>query len=804
MQIPNFKVNYREVIRLFCIGTVSFLFLTPHLAHAAPPAITSAVTDEAGTTITITYDQDLDESSVPSTEGFIILKSFDTRPSHIPSTSWTGAGFYCWVGNQGISSINCPVAITSVTVSGADVTLIIPTTHRILAGDAIALQYSASHAVNPIQIEAVGENLPEQAANIVGNNRRNITNNVPEPQIQSAIATGTRLVLTYDTALDSTQVPPNSSYRITVGGVEVSGNNDDAPWEIAVSGRQVIIIMGEPIPVDQETTLKYTQPTLDAQRLQSSIGNDAPGFENYEVTVRQPHSRTPADITPPELVSVVLLDDVLTLAFSESLRTDTPPVSAFGVLLEGQSVDVVSIEIQGATVTLHLVQPARIGEAVTVSYTVPDTNPIRDEAGNPATPFETEIDNTTPDREPLELQSAMVNGVDLDLAYDDMLDASATPAPTDYTVRVNGKAVAVQDVTLGATTVSLTLAMAVIRTDRVTLSYGARTLRGVDGNPVDTYTDYLVTNNSTDHPASLWLSRFGRTVATQVTDSVQARIFTPDERTGLRYASYTGETDTGTQAAFWGRLAGTGFNGEQDDVNLSGDITSYLAGVELRNAMGTLGITLGQSDGEGNCGMTGRSDEISAQLTGIYPYLGYRLTPALTAWGTAGYASGHMRLDDVRADIELQMIATGLRSTLAHAGPLHLTAEIDALYARTKAHRPLPATERVHRLRAGLEGTLRAKVYHHLWVPALRASVRYDGGDAETGTGLELHPSLTYRNLANELSAELRGHHLANHGDDDFEENGYSLTLAWSTSTGTEVSMRLEESHVQMQASVAW
>ena len=89
------------------------------------------------------------------------------------------------------------------------------------------------------------------------------------------------------------------------------------------------------------------------------------------------------------------------------------------------------------TLTLSPVTP---GEAVTVTY-VAGSNPVQDEAGNDAGALtDRAVTNTTPDTTAPTLSSATVNGDSLVLTYNEALDASSTPATTDYTVKVVGTA----------------------------------------------------------------------------------------------------------------------------------------------------------------------------------------------------------------------------------------------------------------------------------------------------------------------------------------------------------------------------
>ena len=97
-------------------------------------------------------------------------------------------------------------------------------------------------------------------------------------------------------------------------------------------------------------------------------------------------SRTPgvADTTAPVLLSATTTALALELAYDEDLDPGSEPApSAFTVTVDGASRAVIGVSLDGAKVTLTLASAVRPGETVTVSYTVPGADPLRDEARNP-------------------------------------------------------------------------------------------------------------------------------------------------------------------------------------------------------------------------------------------------------------------------------------------------------------------------------------------------------------------------------------------------------------------------------------
>lgn len=108
-----------------------------------------------------------------------------------------------------------------------------------------------------------------------------------------------------------------------------------------------------------------------------SLGNGlASGVVGGEHTV---------DRVAPALKTAIVSGNTLLLTYEESLDgTFDPPALAYEVLVQGTQVAVKAVDANGPTVTLTLARSVAFGEAVEVSYLVPNDTPVRDIAGNPA------------------------------------------------------------------------------------------------------------------------------------------------------------------------------------------------------------------------------------------------------------------------------------------------------------------------------------------------------------------------------------------------------------------------------------
>ena len=77
--------------------------------------------------------------------------------------------------------------------------------------------------------------------------------------------------------------------------------------------------------------------------------------------------------------------ETLTLTYGEALdETSEPAIDAFAVTVEGAARSVSGVSVSGSAVALTLASAVTVAQEVTLTYTVPETSPIRDEAKNNA------------------------------------------------------------------------------------------------------------------------------------------------------------------------------------------------------------------------------------------------------------------------------------------------------------------------------------------------------------------------------------------------------------------------------------
>ena len=266
---------------------------------------------------------------------------------------------------------------------------------------------------------------------------------------------------------------------------------------------------------------------------------------------------------------------------------------------------------------------------------------------------------------------------------------------------------------------------------------------------------------------------------------------------GTSIALTAGSAESGF-GALWGRGALTRFDGREGDLSLDGEVTSAMLGADFTRGGVTAGLVLAHSHGEGGYRSPNGGGAVESALTGVYPWGRYAASERLSLWGVAGYGAGTLTLTQggqapIETDMDLMMAALGGRGVVAKApaeGGLELSVTSDALVVRTTSEEvrgsggSLAASEAdVTRLRLGLEGTWRGL---GTLVPALEVGARHDGGDAETGFGVDIGGRLVWADPSLGIQAELAARGLLTHEDGSLSERGVAGSLAWDPSPDTE------------------
>ncbi len=312
----------------------------------------------------------------------------------------------------------------------------------------------------------------------------------------------------------------------------------------------------------------------------------------------------------------------------------------------------------------------------------------------------------------------------------------------------------------------------------------------------------------------------------QRADLVQSRALTGrDFLTGTSFALTGGSAEAGGYAALWGRGAISRFDGREGDLTLDGEVTTALMGADWAAERWTAGLAIGHARGTGGysegggCtagaddnGANGCAGEVEATLSGVWPYAGLTLTDRLSAWAAAGYGAGSLTLtpggeSPFTADLTMAMGAAGMRGevlTPPPEGGLALVLKGDARFTRTASEATkdaegvgnlAAASADVWLMRTGIEGSRRfapgGAAAGLVLTPSFELGVRLDGGDAETGLGVDLGGGLAFAAPKQGIALDLKARGLVAHEAPGFREWGASASLAWDPRPSTDRGLAL-------------
>ena len=277
----------------------------------------------------------------------------------------------------------------------------------------------------------------------------------------------------------------------------------------------------------------------------------------------------------------------------------------------------------------------------------------------------------------------------------------------------------------------------------------------------------------------------------------EARTITADDlrlRSAFHLSSGSGEPG---EPAFttWGRVATGGFSAQADDVTTDGDVTTGLLGFDAEWDNLLAGVMLSQSTGEGayrldpaqghDAGADGGT--VESDLTGVYPYARINLDARVSVWALAGAGSGSLTLkrdgrDAMKTDLSMRMGVLGVQGqVLDGTGPsgMRVNLKSDAMWVGTKSARSadMVGTQGdVLRLRLVAQGERDFVLAEQgTLTPSAELGLRHDGGDAETGMGVEFGAGLRY--MVGSFTIEAQARTLVAHQASGYEEWGASAAV---------------------------
>ena len=253
----------------------------------------------------------------------------------------------------------------------------------------------------------------------------------------------------------------------------------------------------------------------------------------------------------------------------------------------------------------------------------------------------------------------------------------------------------------------------------------------------------------------------------------------------------------GVQWTGWGQGASVSqFSSTGPGLSLSGETATGSMGTDYEHGRLLAGFAVTHSLGEGTAEGAGRTYAMGSAVTTMLPYARFALSERVSAWGLAGTGTGRLTLDldggaseRYGTDLSMTLAAAGVRGDLltpGEAGGFALAVKADALWVRTESEGVSApglgnlsgAWADASRLRAVLDGSRTfALAGGRTLAPSATLGLRHDGGDAETGTGVELGASVGYADPSRGLDMALRVQGLAAHADKGYGEWGVSGLL---------------------------
>jgi uncharacterized repeat protein (TIGR02059 family) len=314
------------------------------------------------------------------------------------------------------------------------------------------------------------------------------------PTLEFATVNGTTLILDYDEDLNTSSVPDiMNDYSVieTVNSMDVGLPISS----ISVSGDKVTLTLSIAAN-DASTSMVKISYTPGSNPIKDVANTPADALSNQSVTNN-------TDATAPTIQSATGNSSTITIAFNEALNNSSMIIIGdFTANESSNALAISSVSISGSNLLVMLGTPLTQGTTVDVSYAI-TTSDIKDNAGNTVAGFMNQaVTNSTDSTAPV-LMTAEINGMTLELTYNETLDSGFAPTINDLGVEVNSSMVSLNSVGVSGTKVTVTLTNAVVMTDIVSISYppGVNKIKDLAGNNAASLTGQSVTNNTSDTTA---------------------------------------------------------------------------------------------------------------------------------------------------------------------------------------------------------------------------------------------------------------------------------------------------------------
>ena len=256
----------------------------------------------------------------------------------------------------------------------------------------------------------------------------------------------------------------------------------------------------------------------------------------------------------------------------------------------------------------------------------------------------------------------------------------------------------------------------------------------------------------------------------------------------------------GTKWSVWGAGDLHAFEGKPEAGSYDGSMTSAYLGVDVEGAGWIAGAAFSRSSAEADYNFTSDlgagGGTVETTLNVVHPYVQWSLGQRGRIWAMAGIGVGEasFRRDATRSaqrpppsDLTLRMGMAGLRSELLQFDKFELALRGDAGIVSLATDDGPTALDGLavsaQRVRVGVEaGYALESTGGGILKPFLDLGGRFDGGDGQTGFGVEVAAGVRYRSAT--VGFEAKARTLAMHSADDYSETGASAMLMVTPGTG--------------------
>ena len=286
-------------------------------------------------------------------------------------------------------------------------------------------------------------------------------------------------------------------------------------------------------------------------------------------------------------------------------------------------------------------------------------------------------------------------------------------------------------------------------------------------------------------------------------------------------ADASGGTLAGTPTV-WGsvdyrKLSGGGadalqWDGELASVNIGTD-TMVDAGVLVGLAAG---VSKGSFGYQGSAG--GTSGVVKVRVKSLNPYIGWSVSDSASLWAAVGYGKGKVNYNDgatgeAASKMSIASAALGgryrLHSTDGSSDGRLIQVDLkgEAWGLQTKVdgdeRRPMGSKSRAHGVRVAVERLQNCALESGASLTLSgEAGLRWDGGDGDTGTGIEMGGTADYHNPATRMKLVATGRALLDH-ESERKEWGAGVTAGYRlNSRETGLTYRSSLSHGQTESGV--